>query len=113
MKIPGSDAVDNKKPRASEQSSARRSTAEGIGDQAQSHSASSQSKADSIKVSSLGAFLQSELNPSKMVDERAKKIEALKEQIRNGTYAPSSESIARSLSEELYLEIALAGDQKE
>lgn len=113
MKIPGSDAVDNNKPRASEQTAARRSTSEGVTDQSRSQGSPAQSKADSIKVSSLGAFLQSELNPSKMVDERAKKIEALKEQIRNGTYAPPSEDIARSLSEELYLEIALAGDQKE
>ena len=113
MKIPGSDAVDNNKPRASEQSAVRRSPSEVAAEQARSQGAPAQAKADSIKVSSLGAYLQSELNPSKMVDERAKKIESLKEQIRNGTYNPSSESVARSLGEELYLEIALAGDQKE
>jgi flagellar biosynthesis anti-sigma factor FlgM len=74
---------------------------------------SAQSKADTIKVSSLGALLQSELNPAKMADERAQKVAKLKEQIQNGTYAPDSQSIARSMSEEIYLEIALAGDFKE
>lgn len=113
MKIPGSDAVDNNKPRASEQSTARRSSAEVVADQNPQQSAQARSKSDSIKVSSLGSFLQSALNPSKMAEERTQKIEALKEQIRNGTYNPSSEAVARSLGEELYLEIALAGDQKE
>lgn len=113
MKIPGSDAVDNNKPRANEQSSVRRSPAEGLAEHLRSQDATAQSKADSIKVSSLGSFLQSELNPAKMAEERAQKIAALKEQVRNGTYAPATEDVARSVSEELYLEIALAGDQKE
>lgn len=113
MKIPGSDAVDNKKPQAHEQSSVRRSPAEGLADHLRSQDASAQSKADSIKVSSLGSFLQSELNPAKMAEERAQKIAALKEQVRNSTYAPATEDVARSVSQELYLEIALAGDQKE
>jgi anti-sigma28 factor (negative regulator of flagellin synthesis) len=48
-----------------------------------------------------------------MADERSQRIAKLKEQIQNGTYAPDSQSIARSMSEEIYLEIALAGDFKE
>jgi flagellar biosynthesis anti-sigma factor FlgM len=75
--------------------------------------ASAESKADTIQVSSLGALLQSELNPAKMAEERAQKIAKLKEQIKNGTYAPDSQAIARSMSEEIYLEVALAGDFKE
>lgn len=113
MKIPGSDAVENKKPRANEQAGVRRSSAEGLTDHLRSQDATGQSKADSIKVSSLGAFLQSELNPAKMAEERAQRVAALKEQVRNGTYTPASEDVARAVSEELYLEIALAGDQKE
>jgi flagellar biosynthesis anti-sigma factor FlgM len=117
MKIPGSDAVDNKisRPtdtRAGEQSGVHRSNVTGAGSEDRTASAA-QSKADTIKVSSLGALLQSELNPAKMADERAQKIAKLKEQIQNGTYASDSQSIARSMSEEIYLEIALAGDFKE
>ena len=117
MKIPGSDAVENKISRTTdarpgEQSGARRSAVTGAGSE-DSSASSAGSKADTIKVSSLGALLQSELNPAKMADERAQKIAKLKEQIQNGTYAPDSQSIARSMSEEIYLEIALAGDFKE
>lgn len=113
MKIPGTDAVENNKPRAGEQASVRRSSTEGVAGQGQQGATTAQSKADSIKVSSLGALMQSELNPAKMAEERAQKIAALKEQIQNGTYAPDSQAVARSLGEELYLEIALAGDLKE
>jgi flagellar biosynthesis anti-sigma factor FlgM len=117
MKIPGSDAVDNKisRPadaRTGEQSGVRRSTVTGAGTDERS-AASAESKADTIQVSSLGALLQSELNPAKMAEERAQKIAKLKEQIKNGTYAPDSQAIARSMSEEIYLEVALAGDFKE
>jgi flagellar biosynthesis anti-sigma factor FlgM len=117
MKIPGSDAVENKISRTTdarpgEQSAVRRPTVTGAGPEDRS-AASAQSKADTIKVSSLGALLQSELNPAKMADERSQRIAKLKEQIQNGTYAPDSQSIARSMSEEIYLEIALAGDFKE
>ena len=48
-----------------------------------------------------------------MAEERSQRIAKLKEQIKNGTYAPDSQAVARSLSEEVYLEIALAGDFKE
>jgi anti-sigma28 factor (negative regulator of flagellin synthesis) len=48
-----------------------------------------------------------------MADERAQKVAALKEQIRNGTYAPDSQAVAQSVSEELYLEIAFGADSKE
>jgi flagellar biosynthesis anti-sigma factor FlgM len=117
MKIPGSDAVDNKisrpgETRVGEQSSVRRSTVTGAGTEERS-AESAESRADTIQVSSLGALLQSELNPAKMAEERAQKIAKLKEQIKNGTYAPDSQAIARSMSEEIYLEVALAGDFKE
>jgi flagellar biosynthesis anti-sigma factor FlgM len=117
MKIPGSDAVENKisrttDARTSEQSAVRRPTVGGTGSEDRS-AESARSKADTIKVSSLGALLQSELNPAKMAEERAQKIAKLKEQVQNGTYAPDAQAVARSLSEEIYLEVALAGDFKE
>lgn len=117
MKIPGSDAVDNKiarttDARSGEQSSVRRSSVTSAGSEDRS-AESARSKADTIKVSSLGALLQSELNPAKMAEERAQKIAKLKEQIQNGTYAPDTQAVARSLSEEIYLEVAMAGDFKE
>jgi len=117
MKIPGSDAVENKiartaEVRTGEQSTVRRSTVAGAGSE-QGSAVTSQSQADTIRVSSLGAALQNELNPAKMAEERAQKIAKLKEQIQNGTYAPDSQEVARSLSEEIYLEVALAGDFKE
>jgi flagellar biosynthesis anti-sigma factor FlgM len=114
MKIPGSDAVENKiarttEARTGEQSAVRRSTVAGT-NQEEASTQSTRSRADTIKVSSPGALLQSELNPAKMAEERAQKIAKLKEQIQNGTYAPDSQAVARSLSEEIYLEVALAGD---
>ncbi len=122
MKVPGSDGSDAAKlkisqsnePRTNEQSAVRRSVVAGSAQEGQqSKAATTQSKADSIKVSSLGALLQSELNPAKMADERAQKIAALKEQIAQGTYAPNSQAVARSLGEEIYIEIALGGDLSE
>ncbi|MEY4669104.1 MAG: Anti-sigma-28 factor, FlgM [Pseudomonadota bacterium] len=117
MKIPGSDAVETKisrttDARVGEQSGVRRSTVAGEGAN-EGSAAGSRAKADTIKVSSLGALLQSELNPAKMAEERSQKIAKLKEQIQNGTYAPDSQAVARSLSEEIYLEVALAGDLEE
>lgn len=118
MKVPGSDATDvqinrSQEARTGEKSAVRRQTAVTQDAQGQEQSAAAQSKADTIKVSSLGALLQSELNPAKMAEERAQKIAALKEQIRNGTYAPDSQAVARSLSEEIYLEVAFGADSKE
>lgn len=117
MKIPGSDAVENKitrttDARTGEQSAVRRSTVTDSGSEDRSAGVA-QPKADTIKVSSLGAALQAELNPAKMAEERSQKIAKLKEQIQNGTYAPDSQAVARSLSEEIYLEVALAGDFKD
>jgi anti-sigma28 factor (negative regulator of flagellin synthesis) len=67
-------------------------------------------QADTMTISSLGAMLRQELNTGRMADERRAKIESLKEQIRNGTYAPSAQAVASSVSEEISLEIMLSGD---
>ena len=126
MKIPGSDGSDAANLKISRSTDARTGEQSGVGQSivrqsvvagtaqdGQQRAASAKSKVDSIKVSSLGALLQSELNPAKMADERAQKVAALKEQIAQGTYAPDSQAVARSLSEEIYLEIAMGGDLKE
>ena len=118
MKVPGSDAADlpinrSQEVRTGEKSVVRRQMSNDQAAVGQESSQAAKSKADSIRVSSLGALLQSELNPAKMADERAQKVAALKEQIRNGTYAPDSQAVAQSVSEELYLEIAFGADSKE
>jgi|GEM_PF-1988068 len=109
MKVPGSNDSESvlkrvQEGRVGEQAVVRKASSEGA---AQSSVGSSLTKAqvDTVKFSSLGAVLSQELDPTKMVEERRAKIEALKEQIRNGTYAPSSESIAQSVSEEIGMEI--------
>jgi anti-sigma28 factor (negative regulator of flagellin synthesis) len=58
-----------------------------------------------MKFSSLGAVLRQELDPTRMVEERRAKVDALKEQIRNGTYAPASLAVAQSVSEEISTEV--------
>ena len=118
MKVPGSDATDlpinrSQEVRTGEKSVVRRQASNDQAAVGQESSQAARSKADSIRVSSLGALLQSELNPAKMADERAQKVAALKEQIRNGTYAPDSQAVAQSVSEELYLEIAFGADSKD
>lgn len=111
MKVPGSDAADIKISRSSEartgeQKGVRRSVVGDGSQDAASQGLASKSSADTIRVSSLGTLLKSELNPAKIAEERAQKIAALKEQIANGTYAPDSQAVARSLSEEIFLEVA-------
>ncbi len=117
MKVPGSEKADlpinrSQELRTGDQASVRRSSTGEASSVGQEQSQAAKSKADSIRVSSLGALLQSELNPAKMAEERAQKVAALKEQIRNGTYAPDTQAVARSLAEELYLEIAGAESQE-
>jgi flagellar biosynthesis anti-sigma factor FlgM len=117
MKVPGSDKPDlainrSQELRTGDQGTVRRASTGEAAAVGQEQSQAAKTKADSIRVSSLGALLQSELNPAKMAEERAQKVAALKEQIRNGTYAPDSQAVARSLAEELYLEISGAESQE-
>jgi anti-sigma28 factor (negative regulator of flagellin synthesis) len=64
---------------------------------------------DSVKLSAIGAFLREELDPAKMAEERRQKLAMLKEQIKNGTYAPPTDAVARAIGEELSLEVAFGG----
>lgn len=117
MKVPGTDAADLKisrtqDARVGDQASIRRPQ----GSEAQADGAAStsvSSRGDTIKVSSLAALLQSELNPSKMEEERQQKIAALKERIQNGTYAVDSQAIARSLVDEIGFEVQTAPEFKD
>lgn len=113
MKVPGSDGSGSvikrvQDGRVGEQAGARKAGASA--DSAASLSAElDRSQVDTMKFSSLGAMLRQELDPSRMMEERRAKVASLKEQIQNGTYAPSSLAVAQSVGEELSTEILFGG----
>jgi flagellar biosynthesis anti-sigma factor FlgM len=112
MKVPGSEAKDAIIARVTEaraEKAAARDAAEKRGGLATELAASDAGAGDRVEFSSLGAILKSELNPSKMADERRAKIEALKAQIKNGTYQPPLENVAQAVGEEISLEVLLSG----
>ena len=114
MKVPGSDGSDSvlkrvQEGRVGEQTGARKSAGVSPGATDSVSSQLQRSEVDTMKFSSLGAMLRQELDPTRMMEERRAKIEALKDQIRNGTYAPSSLSVAQSLSEEISTEVLFGG----
>ena len=116
MKVPGSDGNENvvtrvQEGRVADKDGARRVNAqsETVGDINSLAGQARKELVDTVKFSSLGATLRKELDPAKMMEERRAKVEALKEQIRNGIYAPSSEAVAKSMSEEVSLEVLLSG----
>jgi hypothetical protein len=116
MKIPGSgsnDAATRKvqDEAAAEQSAVRRSVARGLQQPADGGEAKRKGSvdADSVNVSAIGAFFRAELDPAKMAEERRQKIAMLKDQIKNGTYAPPLDSVARAIGEELSLEVMFGG----
>lgn len=118
MKVPGSDGNVKAPARAQdgrvgESSVQRRGVAEKSADGSVREGlaqALTKPQVDTMTFSSLGAVIRQELNPARMTDDRRARIESLKEQIRNGTYAPASEAVARSVSEEISLEVLLSGD---
>lgn len=117
MKVPGSDGSGDAikrvhDSRVGDPSVNRREVAEkaataGVGDSLAAELTKPQS--DKVTVSSLGSSLGQQLDPAKMAEERKAKIAALKEQIRSGTYAPPSDAVAQSVSEEISLEIMFSG----
>ena len=113
MKVPGSEGnskihAHTEVNRVSEQTTARR-TASDAGTQGGLAAELAKSKQDTMTISSLGTLLKQELNPNAMADERAQKVAQLKEQIKNGTYAPATDLVAASVSEEISLEILFSG----
>jgi|694.fasta_scaffold03844_23 flagellar biosynthesis anti-sigma factor FlgM len=109
MKVPGSEIKDALFNRAQD---ARNEKAAGRKQGASAEAVQGSLQAaldDTMQISSVGTMLKSELDPAKMAEERRAKIEALKEQIKNGTYKPPMEGVARALGEEVSLEILLSG----
>lgn len=64
---------------------------------------------DEVQVSSLASALNGQLNPTALAEERRAKIEDIKERIKNGTYAPRMEDVARALADEISVEILSSG----
>ena len=120
MKVPGSDGSKEKvnavtraqDGRIREQVVPRKVGAETSADVAVQQGVtqgSAKPQGDKMTLSSLGVVLRQELDPAKMAEERRAKIDALKEQIRNGTYAPTAQVVADSVAKELDLEVMLGG----
>lgn len=118
MKVPGSEGNNEALKRAQELTGGDRiGQRRSVGEAGQSASGAeglmgelAKSKGDTFTVSTLGSLIRQELDPAKMAAERRAKIEALKEQIRLGTYAPPLGAVAESVSEEISLEVLFAGD---
>jgi flagellar biosynthesis anti-sigma factor FlgM len=117
MKVPGSDGSNNALPKVKEgllDSAAvqRRKSEEASAQPSGLLGELSKSSSDRITVSPLSAKIRAELNPANMIDERRAKIDQLRQQVANGTYAPPPESVAKSISEEISLEVLLSGNGK-
>lgn len=116
MKVRGADGSETSATRIQDGRVADKDAARGVNPKTTTDrliesvsSGSNKSSVDTVKFSSLGAMMRQELDPTKMKEERRAKIDALKEQIRNGTYSRSSDAVAQSMSEEVSLEILLSG----
>ena len=66
---------------------------------------------DTVEVS-LAKFISDQLDPTKMADDRRKKIEELKKLIASGEYRPSSEAVAQAVEEEIGFEIMSSDEPK-
>ena len=115
MKVPGSDGSNNNLPKVKENlldsNAVQRRKSEDASVQAFTGTGElSKSSSDRITVSPLSAKIRAELNPANMVDERRIKVDQLRQQVANGTYAPPLESVARSISEEIAFEVLLSGN---
>lgn len=116
MKVRGTEGNENVLARVQEGRVADRDVARGVSSNSVTGEGVSglgaevkKGSVDTVKFSSLGAMLRQELDPARMAEERRSKIEAIKEQIRNGTYAAPSDAVAQALSEEVSLEVLLSG----
>lgn len=116
MKIPGSGGNDSASRKvqdelAGEQAAVRRNVARSMPSAAEVAAAnrSANADSDSVRFSAIGAFFREELDPTKMAEERRQKLAMLKEQIKNGTYSPPTDAVARAIGEELSLEVAFGG----
>jgi anti-sigma28 factor (negative regulator of flagellin synthesis) len=113
MKVPGSERNNQIKAqtetqRVSDQTTSARISREG-GARGGLSAELAKAKQDTMTISSLGALLKQELNPSTMADERAQKVANLKEQVQNGRYSPATDLVAASIGEEISLEVLFGG----
>lgn len=117
MKVPGSDGNSEALKRVQEATTGDRSVQRRGNAQAGAATQAAEglmaelakTQGDTFTVSSLGARIREELDPAKMAADRRAKIELLKEQIKNGTYAPPVQEVAQSFSEEVSLEVLFSG----
>jgi anti-sigma28 factor (negative regulator of flagellin synthesis) len=113
MKIPGSTGDEKKVNLNSEHRTTEHVHGKHLGilkraQEAGTEGTTAQQTTDSVTVSELGAKLSSDLDPAKMAEERRVRVENLKKRIQEGTYQPPLQDVARSMSEELSLEILLS-----
>ena len=117
MKVPGSDGNSDVLKRVQESTTGDRSVQRRGNTQAGAATPAAEglmgelakTQGDTFTVSSRGARIREELDPVKMAAERRAKIELLKEQVKNGTYAPPMEDVAQSFGEEVSLEVLFSG----
>lgn len=100
MKIPGKRSIEGNEVLEAEKFKAARTKpagdkSQGIGQLVR------ELNQDKVQVSDVAKLLSDELSPSSLAEERQAKIAALKEQIRNGTYNPSSVEVAKALAGEI------------
>jgi hypothetical protein len=111
MKVPGSDGSSDIAKRVQEvkvdDRSIQRRGATDVSAQGASGLVGELAKEqrDKITLSPLGDLIRRELDPTKMAAERQSKIDNLKKQIREGTYARASDDVAQALAEEVSLEV--------
>jgi anti-sigma28 factor (negative regulator of flagellin synthesis) len=114
MKIPGSTGDEkkvsvNNETRVSEQISGRKlGLLKRLNEAAGGVASPAGNATDSFTVSEVSSQIATDLDPAKMAEERRKKVEDIKKRIQNGTYQPPLTEVARSMSEELSLEILLS-----
>lgn len=117
MKVPGSEDTGDalrriqEKTVAGEGAKQKRVNPDAKRDEAGRASAqASRSGEDKFIRSNLASQIRAELSPAAMLAERRAKIEALKEQISNGSYNPPVGDVARAVAEEVSTEIIFGQD---
>jgi anti-sigma28 factor (negative regulator of flagellin synthesis) len=121
MKIPGSDGDNNQIKRLNDEGAAERlkrgatpkrpeSLSDALGQEGSAApSSTAGGVSDRFISSKLGLKIREELDPAKMLQERREKIERIKEQVRSGSYSVDADKVARSVGEEISLELLFSG----
>jgi anti-sigma28 factor (negative regulator of flagellin synthesis) len=120
MKIPGSDGDNSQIKRLNDEAAAERakrgatpqrpeSLSDALGQEASASSSTAGGASDRFISSKLGLKIREELDPGKMLLERREKIERIKEQLKSGSYSIDADKVARSVGEEISLELLFGG----